>query len=329
MDAPQSQLQPIPPSVLTALRAGFDAITNHIGLLLLPIGIDLWIWLGPHLSVQGLMQKLIAWMADSAGMNPQDVLGLQAGGSLTLDAALERLNLMAALRAYPVGIPSMMARRLPLQSPFGQPPAWEVSSWWLVLAFWGLLSLIGLAIGTFYFLGVSQAALAGKVEWKQVFVQWPLASLRILFLALILGVFLLALSIPFSCAFSLLPLGGLQFGWVLYVGLVGWLLFPLLFTPHGLLTMRQNLFVALRKSERLTRLTFPTTILLFAIILVVSEVLDLLWRVPAEDSWFTLLGVAGHAFVATGLLAATFVYYRDADRWVEDVVRKMRLASLR
>jgi hypothetical protein len=83
-----------------------------------------------------------------------------------------------------------------------------------------------------------------------------------------------------------------------------------------------------RRSERLTRLSFPTTVLLVVLALAGSQLMDLLWRAPGEASWLTLLGIAGHAFVTTSLLAATFIYYRDADRWAEDVFRKMRLRAL-
>ena len=56
--------------------------------------------------------------------------------------------------------------------------------------------------------------------------------------------------------------------------------------------------------------------------------MDLLWRTPDEASWLMLVGIAGHAFVTTSLLAATFIYYRDADRWTEDTLRKMKLRTL-
>jgi hypothetical protein len=42
---------------------------------------------------------------------------------------------------------------------------------------------------------------------------------------------------------------------------------------------------------------------------------------PEETSWLSLVGVAGHAFVTTGLLAASFIYYRDADRWVKAILK--------
>lgn len=50
--------------------------------------------------------------------------------------------------------------------------------------------------------------------------------------------------------------------------------------------------------------------------------MDVLWNVPAENSWLMLVGIAGHTFITTGLLSATYVYYRDADLWLEQSIQQ-------
>jgi len=47
--------------------------------------------------------------------------------------------------------------------------------------------------------------------------------------------------------------------------------------------------------------------------------LNYLWKVPPSDSWMTLVGIAGHAFITTAILAASFVYYRDMNVWLQTV----------
>jgi hypothetical protein len=63
-------------------------------------------------------------------------------------------------------------------------------------------------------------------------------------------------------------------------------------------------------------MTLPTTTLFFLLFFLLSQGFNFLWRIPPEDSWLMFIGLAGHAFVSTGLLSASFVYYRDADKWV-------------
>jgi hypothetical protein len=67
--------------------------------------------------------------------------------------------------------------------------------------------------------------------------------------------------------------------------------------------------------------------LFFLGVLLISEGLDVLWSTPEENSWLTLIGVAGHALVTTSLLAASFVYYRDAGRWVNWMLKQAQLSS--
>ena len=42
------------------------------------------------------------------------------------------------------------------------------------------------------------------------------------------------------------------------------------------------------------------------------------------DSWMTLIGIAGHAFITTSLLAASFIYYRDMQVWLQTVFEKLK-----
>jgi hypothetical protein len=71
-------------------------------------------------------------------------------------------------------------------------------------------------------------------------------------------------------------------------------------------------------------MTLPTTSLFILSVLVISEGLDLLWRIPPETSWLTLVGVCGHAFITSALLAASFIYYRDADHWTQETLKMLK-----
>jgi hypothetical protein len=37
-----------------------------------------------------------------------------------------------------------------------------------------------------------------------------------------------------------------------------------------------------------------------------------------------LVGIAGHAFITTALLAASFVYYRDMNVWLQTVLERLQ-----
>jgi hypothetical protein len=39
----------------------------------------------------------------------------------------------------------------------------------------------------------------------------------------------------------------------------------------------------------------------------------------------TLVGILGHSFVATALLASSFVYYRDMTAWLQSAIERLKL----
>jgi hypothetical protein len=237
----------------------------------------------------------------------------------------ERFNLVSLLRTLPVGIPSLMVLRSPLNSPVGNPWMLEASSIAAVGIIALLLILVGITLGTLFFSIVSQTATIGKLHWITAFNQWPWAILQVFLLSLFFVGLLLAISVPMSCFFSVLFLSGLGLERVSFIlllifgGLVLWWLLPLVFSPHGIFINQRTMWASVRDSFRLTRHTMPTTALLILSCFIINEGLNYIWKIPSENSWFTIIGILGHSFVATSLLAASFIYYRDADSWLRVV----------
>ncbi|HEY5571757.1 MAG TPA: hypothetical protein VIK64_01980 [Anaerolineales bacterium] len=321
MNTNDSRVLPSPPSLIAALRAGFDSITNHIALILFPIALDLYLWLGPHLRLKQLIESVVSQLVALYAL--QD-----SGARETLDVIKEawmevaaQLNLFAALRSYPVGIPSMMASLSPEAHPAGAPLMWEIDSLSGVFVVWVLITGLGLAAGTLFFDVVSQAVLFGKIDWAETLEQWPKKILQVLLLALFWFGVLVGVSVPGSLIVSVVALGGLtlaQCALFFYGGLLLWLFFHLLLSPHGIFVYGQKALKSIQTSFLLTRQTWLSTALFFLAVFILGRGLDMLWQVPPETSWLALVGVIGHGFVATGLLAASFIYYRDAYQWMKN-----------
>jgi len=330
MSVTEKQALPSQPSLTAALLAGFDTITNHLGLILFPILLDLYLWFGPRLSLKNLVESLISQFESMPGAStPETAQALEFSRSLWLLVA-DRLNLFSALRSFPVGVPSLMASRQPLEEPMGLTPVWNVPSLGSAAGWWILLTVLGLVAGALFFALVAQASLSGKLDWRAALEKWPWVSLQVILLALFLGGLLLAISIPGSCIVTAITFTGLpvtQLGFLLFGAIALWMMFPLLFSAHGIFTYQFKMWISVRQGIRLTRLTLPRTSLLFLSMLVISEGLDTLWRVPGEKSWMSLIGVLGHAFVSTSLLAASFIYYRDATRWVQRLIQQSLLVE--
>ncbi|HET8669943.1 MAG TPA: hypothetical protein VFM05_04760, partial [Candidatus Saccharimonadales bacterium] len=103
-----------------------------------------------------------------------------------------------------------------------------------------------------------------------------------------------------------------------------WLIVPLFFTPHGIFVRRQNAFHSIFTSLRMARFALPTSGLFVICWFLLSTGLNYLWSVPPENSWMTLVGIGGHAFITTALLSASFVYYRDMNAWLQTVFERLQ-----
>lgn len=326
MKAPRFEAQtlPRPPGIIGSLRAGFDVIAAHITAILMPLGLDLLLWLGPRLSVDQIAQPLLkdlGALATSSGLQPDDVRA-------ALDVYrqfFKEFNLLVVLRTFPIGISSLMSGRLPTQSPLGPEAAIQIQSPGLLLGLIFLFTLAGWMLGGMYFHWVatlvdSGAAMEGPAHAGRAITQTLLYSALCAVLAWTLG---LPIIFGISVLFAINALVGE--GVLLFVGFIFlWLVVPIFFSPHGIFVRRQNAFASFLGGFQMARFTLPTSSMFVLTIFLIGVGLNFLWSMPTYDSWLALVGILGHAFITTALLASSFVYYHDMTAWVQTVLAQLR-----
>ena len=82
-------------------------------------------------------------------------------------------------------------------------------------------------------------------------------------------------------------------------------------------------FQSILLSIRMVRFFLPGTGMFVLTAILISEGMNLLWELPDPTSWLTLVGIAGHAFIVTAMLAASFIYYRDGLHWMQENIQRM------
>ena len=327
MNSEHSVERTLPPNLISALLRGFDTIANHLHLILFPLALDLFLWLGPRLSLEKLFQGMMLQVFTLNGTETAEVTDLLKVSQETWMELLQRFNLFSAFSTIPVGVPSLMNGRLPVQTPAGLPATWQMGSFSSVLVLWAAFALTGILLGTLYFKLTAQAALQDDIAWTHTFQHLAWSFAQVFLLTILWGILLVALSIPLSLVVSLVFSTGSWFGQLLLLLLAGfivWLLLPLLFSAHGIFVNGLRFLASLRQGVRLTQVTLPGTGLFFLSVFVLSQGMNLLWQIPAESSWWSLVGIFGHAFIMTALLASSFVYYRDAERWTRYLINQFR-----
>lgn len=317
---------PPPPGVVGSLRAGFDAIASHLTVILIPLALDLFLWLGPRLHVDRLFQPIFDEMSRYArysGFPSADLKTLQENSALIL-AQLQEFNLLSVLRTFPIGVFSLMSGAMPNQTPLGAPSIIQVDSVFTLFGWIVLLIFMGWMCGGLFFRWVSLVVVdpAHPVDNRvgQSILQTMLMSVMYFILGIMLGTPLLIVLALIMAASPLLAQGLL-----LILGLLSmWLVVPVFFSPHGIFLRRQNVFSSIYSSLRMARFTMPTSSLFVLSVLLIAYGLNFLWNIPASDSWMALVGIFGHAFVTTSLLAASFIYYRDMQVWLQTVFEKLK-----
>jgi hypothetical protein len=322
MEAPNSDTLPPPPGVVVSIRAGFDAIASHIAAILLPLILDLWLWLGPRLSMERLFQPVlldIRQMAKVSGLTEADI-----------DKALEmyrtifhEFNLFSILRTFPIGVTSLMMGRMPLKTPLGIPAIIQVNTAESLLMIMFGLTLVGWLAGGLYFRWVSAIVATGQDNSGAAIH----SIIQALLFSVIWAIVSFALGMPVLfivyLLFAISP--SLAQGIVLFLGFLSmWLVVPLFFSPHGIFVRKQNAFASIVGSLRMARFTLPSSSMFVLSIFLLGVGLNFLWSVPPEDSWMALVGIFGHAFVTTALLAASFIYYRDMTSWLQTVLDRFK-----
>lgn len=320
MNSANSQVLPAPPNIIRTLLTGFDAVSNHIYLILFSFLFDLFLWFSPRIRVLELLRGYFD-QSIGAGSYPSPQVGeLIQDGRETILGAIELFNLTSALRAYPIGVPSLMANRPAIANPMGPLIVWEVPSFAGSLLIWLIIGLVGVGLGTLYFSFIAETVLKGKINWKAALRKFPNQFLQTIFLSIFLLVMLIGVIVPISCVLPFLLSGGntlVRISIFIYIAFIFWLLFPLIYSPLGIFVYDDKIGKSISRGSRLVRRTAPISLLFILALFVLNQGLDVLWSIPSETSWFTLVGILGHAFIATGSLAALFIFYRDLNLYVQ------------
>lgn len=331
MNPVNSQVFPSPPNLINSLLAGFEAISQHLGLVIFSISLDVWLWIGPKIQIQNFVQSFLDWIARNTTSPTPGTTGFVELNVDAIGLIGDKLNLVSFIRTFPIGIPSLIITHSLSDNPLGKPVSWQVPSIVVLIGITLGIILIGFLAGSIYFDFLYQAALRRRINWKETINHLPWNFSQVLLLSLFwLGV-LIAASIPLACIAPLLLSGNGSLGTFFLVGyacILCWLLLPVVFAPHGIFVEGYSMWTSITASARITRITFPSTFLFILTALLLSQGMDIIWNITSDSSWLTGLSIIGHAFISASLISASFIHYRDAKIWIERIVQKSKLTSV-
>jgi hypothetical protein len=313
-----------PPKIIQTLVQGFNLVAAHPYIMLFPLFLDLFFWFGPFYRIKELLSSALDEMmqALSTSLTSTDVASTMEAARTTWDQVLTNFNLMTSLRTYPIGIPSLLASKGYTANPIGNPLLIELGSSSEASLIIILCVVLGLLLGGIYYALISRLILENPENGKSTSIFYSVGQTFVLFFLIMVVIILLSLPVLcFLSSFSVLipTMGTLP---LLVLGIIlMWILLPFVFSPHGIFTRQLSAFKAISLSTKFVRVSSMATTLFLTLAVSLSYGLDLLWSTPTPDSWLYFLGIIGHAFVSSGILAASFIYFRDGTNWMEEIAK--------
>jgi hypothetical protein len=313
ISGPSGPSEQAPPrSLLKTIAAGFEQVTSHLWLALLPVLLDVLYWLGPRLSMQVILERNLLLLADEPATAElrEMLLGLAP-----------RTNLLNSLTFPIIGVPSLIAGPTPDRTPI-YTPITEVDTVWVWLTLFVLFSAIGLLLTGLYFAliadaldrGTSTPRLMGRFIKGTIHLTGLVLAVMVLLFVIVmvfLPVLLLSSVVSQTVASLVAVLGAVA---------ALWLFIYLAFSVHDIYLNGSPFWLAMWNSGRLVQRFLLPTILLLAVIYGINSVFDLLWQLAENGTWLTLMSVIGHGFISTSLVAATFLYYQDRRRFLLNLI---------
>lgn len=310
-----------PPGIISSIKSGLDITANHISIILFPVLLDFFLWLGPQLHVNNLLHIIIAQFEIFAREDIAPIENIQRIQESLNELISLNINLFSVLRTFPLGVSSLMRQVTPISTPLGEPSAYEIESAFIFFLSISGLTLIGWVLGSLYFAWVAETTFQNKeqnLSWARK------AILQAILLAIFWFVILLMFGAPLLLVFSIFAQINerlTQVALIFFALFAMWVIVPVFFSPHGIFTKKENLFRSILSSFHLSRYTLPISSFFVISVIILNLGFNALWLTPSPTSWMMLVGILGHAFITTALLSASFIYYRDMNTWLDSVLK--------
>ncbi len=287
------------PSLIEVVNEGFAAANRRLWVLLIPVALDLFLWLGPRIGIAPLLAQLRALNATAWD---QTFAAFGAGANAQLAATDLRFALF--LNPLRLVLPTLQAPAVPWVV-----PTWQLGSWVGMVGVLLMINLLALALAAVYLL-----PLASKVQ--------STARRNLLgTLTRILGVAALVLGSVFAVSLVVLVLAGVlsllaeplaMFVVVVWIAVVMWFVFVTSFSFDAVVLNGLDPFRAVWSSFLVVQRALWSALGLWLITTLIVWGFDVIWStLAAWNSVGLVIAIGGSAYITTGLAAAHLVFYRN------------------
>jgi hypothetical protein len=325
VEAKNAELPKPPIGFFVSLWKGLEAVNSFPVLLLIPILLDLFLWLGPHFSLAPWFQAMMELSNRLQQlMNAKPAQDINAADITQAVNLFQQFNLASALSTWGLFPPSLMAAIRPVDNPMGIPFNIPMASTIQVLETWVVFFSISLLLGGLYWALAGLAVAPQARTWRRLYDSWGRMLGLLMLGGLIVGGGIVFAGIPILYLISLasLLLSAVSFLSVCIPLIVTWfflwIVLMVAFAPHDCVLYSGNPFRAVLRSIECVRVQYPSAMLPLLFWGGLLWVMLFIWAIPPANSWLSMIGIVGCAYTSSIIVTASLAYYQDRRRWLEE-----------
>ncbi len=318
-----------PLGVIEALSGGFELVIRHPWILLVPVALDLFLWLGPQMRAPAVVfQQLIALVNAVAlqGTPPDATQNLDTLRT-TLQEASEWFNVFSFLAVFAIGMPSIAGLNMPRVDLWGWSATFSIGDGTALLGVIALFGFAGLFVSSVYLEGVARL-ISHDSKTPRAFAPGVLKAyantLAFILLALLGG---MVIMVPFGVGAVLISLVSQGLGSFLLIAgflILLWAALYLTFALPAIFVSRAGVMQAIVNSIAVFRYNFWSAMSLIFLVYLLQMGFEVIWQALSSNPWGVLVDVVANAFLGTGLVAAAMLFYYDRFTWLMEVRERIR-----
>ncbi len=315
--------------VLETIAAGFSLALWRPWLLVVPVLVDLVLWLGLQVSAQPLTTPLGRLMAREGGEN-----GDLAAEQLTRFGEQAHVNDLIAwlIPSLFSGVPrdTLLSALLSLLAPplmdgvdreqmyagwgDGLLQLWQPGHWSVVLLVAVALLGIGSVLLALFRVPLAQAVRGGRTGAGRVMADLALGWVHVLGLITLVGLAAALAFGPLLVIAAVMLLFGVNVSALLFLVLIvggGMVAMYTLFTVDAIMLSRVGPLVGLRQSYEVVRTFFGPCVRFALCSLLIATGSFQLWQALIANPPGIIISLLGNAFIGTGLILASMMFFHD------------------
>ena len=297
------------PSLIETISQGFEAVNRRLWVVAILFVLDLFYWLGPRISIQPLIDRLIAFM-QALGPQAQESVRQQMQMVEQMRAVSASLNLgqLEVLNTGHTLLPTISAPPPPIT-----PITWQIGSLATLLGIIVLLNLMGLIVTLLYQMPLADLIRGGPLTQRPARRAAQAFASLLGIVLIVLGIMLL-FSIPLALVLNFATLISPALGSLfasLSLAFFIWLLFTAYFSFAAVIVSGVGPIRALLTSLFIVQRSFWAALGLYLLGQLILTGMNVIWQMLSTYEVGLVVAMAGSAYLSCGLAAAHLIFYRD------------------